>query len=101
MDATDFGAGILVQDIRNPPSAAGLWNADFVNLRKWFWHETVNFECDFESLTETFNGLGLDIESRYDDDGNIADDHNECLAVTHKDTNDHRNIIEQKYNVDV
>jgi hypothetical protein len=100
MEATDFGAGLLVQDTRNPPSAASLWNADSTILRKWFWHESINFECDFESLTETFQGLGLNTESRYDDDGAAADGHNECLAVTHEDTNDDSDITQQKYNVD-
>jgi hypothetical protein len=60
-------------------------------------------------LSATFNGLGLNAKSRYDDEGNPSNGDNDCSSITHydkedvKDPNaewpDMRPVREQKYKV--
>jgi hypothetical protein len=38
-------------------------------------------------LGAAFNGLGLNAESRYDDESNPGDGDNDCFSITHYDKN--------------
>lgn len=61
-------------------------------------------------MKNAFAGLGLDAKPAYEDDGDPADGHNECLSITHYDEDDYvdpdaewpqmRAVRDQKYTVD-
>jgi hypothetical protein len=134
MEATDQGAGWLEEDTRQPPSAASKWTGDLrgdfsslhdedntwltcltAELQKWFWHESQydkGWECDFEGmgLKTTFEGLGLNSQSKYDDEGDPQEGSNDCFSIQHYDEmwvadpddpwGETIPIKDQKYNVD-
>lgn len=94
MEATDQGAGYLLDDSRSPPSAASRWAGDLKNdLAKWYWHITdwdEGWECDWrrQGLTEAFEGQGLNPDPAFDDEGHPSGGNNQCINVSHYDEND-------------
>ncbi|KAH9865863.1 hypothetical protein J1614_009450 [Plenodomus biglobosus] len=94
MEATDEGAGYLIEDTRTPPSAASLWTGELDDeLEEWFWHDhdwDQDWECDWRriGLKNAFEGQGLNADPAFDDDGDPQDGHNECISITHFDEND-------------
>ncbi|KAF2856423.1 hypothetical protein T440DRAFT_439477 [Plenodomus tracheiphilus IPT5] len=94
MEATDSGAGHLIEDKRNPPSAASQWTGDLrYEQAEWFWHVgdwEWGSECDWEhiGLKQAFEGQGLNAYPAFEDDGDEMDGHNECISMTHYDADD-------------
>ncbi|EOA81968.1 uncharacterized protein SETTUDRAFT_72231, partial [Exserohilum turcica Et28A] len=101
MDATDQGAGYLMQDTRQPPSAASRWTTE---LETWHWDEEplyADWDCDFEakSLSTVFQALGINPYPAYDDDGEPADGENECYVVSHAEFGSGVPVRDQRYHV--
>ncbi|OAL50382.1 hypothetical protein IQ07DRAFT_509705 [Pyrenochaeta sp. DS3sAY3a] len=92
MQATDRGAGFLIQDTRTPPSAASPWNGDLrEELHKWFWKLNrfldEGDECNWakKGLKDVFDGLRLNAFPSKDNDGNPLRGKNDCVAINHYD----------------
>ncbi|PVH95963.1 hypothetical protein DM02DRAFT_689119, partial [Periconia macrospinosa] len=99
MKESDEEAGIRIQDTRNPPSAASLWQGDLKeDLRKWFWHD---FQEDDDVIRGDHNGYwhveGAIRALKLNGDPG-AD--NVPFAVYHEDKNSKTPITQQTYNVD-
>jgi hypothetical protein len=84
-------------------------------MKTWFWHEGEmkkrGTSCDFDKmrLTNVFQGLGLNTQPRFQDDGQPAGGDNDCLTIEHYDAKDYidpsadkkkmKPYAEQKYKV--
>ncbi|KAI8936195.1 hypothetical protein NX059_006626 [Plenodomus lindquistii] len=94
MQATDAGAGYLIEDKRSPPSAASRWTGDLKSeLATWGWHYNDwdrGYECDYarQGLAIAFAGMGLNAFPAINDEGDPAGGNNECISITHYDEND-------------
>ncbi|EUC42920.1 hypothetical protein COCMIDRAFT_54183, partial [Bipolaris oryzae ATCC 44560] len=114
MLASDEVAGFLLEDTRQPPSAASRWSGDLTGaLRLWGWHhadtpqgEDCNFE--WEGLEDAFEGLGLDYGPMFDERNKDIGGENECFSIEHWNRDltfpedvdlDPIPIIEQRYYV--
>jgi hypothetical protein len=94
MLGTDRTAGRLLQDARDPPSAASIWRGNLVEeLKTWFWHHVPNKDCMIGwDLDHAFESLGLSSEStEYSGD-------NECIWVEHQEPG-RGNVMMQFYEV--
>ncbi|KAF1851022.1 uncharacterized protein K460DRAFT_271378 [Cucurbitaria berberidis CBS 394.84] len=95
MRNSDKLAGEWLNDVRDPPSAASVWQGDLKpELKKWGWNDVMSNKmlCSFDNdgfweLESTFRGLGLNPHP-VSEGG-----HNECYRIEHwqpnlKDDND-------------
>jgi hypothetical protein len=85
MAGTDRIAGLMLKDMRTPPSAASVWTGDLrQELSTWYWHDmdTSSKACqinDFWKLSYAMQVLALDGTPK----ANGGD--NECFRIEHWD----------------
>ncbi|KAB2101342.1 hypothetical protein AG0111_0g10424 [Alternaria gaisen] len=89
MEATDAGAGWLEKDPRKPPSAASKWTGDLRGEHNLFII-SIPGDQHFRQLNSkngsgTSRSLGLNSQSKYDDEGDPQAGSNDCYSIQHYD----------------
>ncbi|KAF2828230.1 hypothetical protein CC86DRAFT_439187 [Ophiobolus disseminans] len=85
LEGTDRTAGRLINDPRNPPSAASIFNGDpRQDMRDWYWHDSnpSGHGCDFDTFWHfgaVMRALGLNARSK------SAGGDNMCYKTEHWD----------------
>jgi hypothetical protein len=91
LEGTDRMAGRLINDTRNPPSAASAWSGDLKQeLQDWYWHELTPTSKgaqldDYWKFSATMQALGLNGKPK------SAGGDNACYRIEHRDPSKQEN----------